>query len=149
MSAHLIKLRICQHCIFPCPGFLLLIQGLRSKQKGQQLLRIWSRASCGLWNASTWLLGECWSAFGQERAPAKRWWKYVSPHLSDSATAPWSTWGTSLRFCKLGVITITVYLYLSQGQLGLGSGPRTGPEARNSQLLSSFVCSGLAGFSNI
>lgn len=37
MPAHLIELRICQHCIFPCPGFLLLIQGLRPKWKGQQL----------------------------------------------------------------------------------------------------------------
>lgn len=31
MSAYLIELRICQLGIFPCPGFLLLIQGLRAK----------------------------------------------------------------------------------------------------------------------
>lgn len=40
MSAYLIELRICQHCIFLCPGFLLLIQGLRPKWRGQQLLCI-------------------------------------------------------------------------------------------------------------
>lgn len=131
MPAHLIELRICQHCIFPCPGFLPLIRGLRPKWKGQQLPRILVlNKPCPLKRQRS-TLGRMLECFAATEATSKRGNENMLPHGFDLAAAYWGTW---LRIFKLDVISVAVYLYLSQGQLGLSLNKRTG--ARNSQLFS-------------
>lgn len=127
MPAHLIELRICQHCIFPCPGFLPLIQGLRPKWKGQQLPCILVlNKPCPLKRQRS-TLGRMLECFAATEAPAKEVMKICYPHGFDLAAAYQGTW---LRIFKPDVTSVAVYLYLSQGRLGLSLNKRTG--ARNS-----------------